>query len=111
MPKSSSIQKWLEASDHNEDQYKQKKAENLQKFLDFVQKTPKQIINENKSLPRKEFKKTYSKHLNSFISHLKKKKLEPNTMREIISAVQDFFRYTNLPLSLGIRGHFNLFLK
>jgi hypothetical protein len=111
MPKNSIIQKWLDTFSSKQKGYKQKKEEHLQQFLDYIQKTPQQIINENKSLTKKEFKKTYSTNFNSFIAYLKNKNLKPILIREITSSVQDFFKYANLPLSLGVRGHFNLFLK
>ena len=111
MSKNNIIQKWLDTMNQKQDEHKQKKEQHLQKFLKFIQKTPQQIINENKTLNKKEFKKTYSKYLNLFIGHLKNKSLEPKLIRKTTDAVQDFFRYTKLPLSLGVRGHFNLFLK
>ena len=110
MPKDNMMQEWLDTVNQKQDEYKQKE-EHLQTFLSFIQKTPQQIINENKTLNKKEFKKTYSNHLNSFIVHLKNKKLEPKMIREITETVQDFFKYAKLPLALGVKGHFNLFLK
>ena len=92
-------------------EYKHKKEEHLQKFLDYIQKTPQQIINENKTLNKEEFKKIYSNNFNSFIIHLKRKKIELKVLRETTDVVQDFFKFSNLPLSLGIKGHLNLLLK
>ncbi len=111
MSKNNFIQKWIGTMNQKQDEYKQKKEQHLQKFLKFIQKTPQKIINESKTLNKKDFKRTYSNHLNSFIAHLKNRNIEPKLIRETTDAVQDFFRYTKLPLSLGIRGHFNLFLK
>jgi hypothetical protein len=93
------------------DEYKNEKEEHLRKFLDYTQKTPQQIINENQTLDKKEFKKIYSNNFNSFIIHLKRKKIKLNVLRETTDEVQDFFIFSNLPLSLGIRGHLNLLLK
>ena len=111
MPKDNMLQEWLDTMNQKQDEYKQKKEQHLQRFLKFIQKTPQQIIKENKTLNKKEFKKTYSNNLNSFIVHLKNKSLEPKLIRETTDVVQDFFKYAKLPLALGVKGHFNLFLK
>ena len=105
------IKKWIDSFDQNQDEYKQKNEEYLQLFLEFSKKTPQQIIDEKEALSKKEFKKTYSNYFNSFIDHLKNKKMEPNLIREITGTVKLFFKYAKLPLNLGVRGHLQLFLK
>lgn len=111
MPKNNTIREWMDTTNHKQDKCKQKKEEHLQEFLSFIQKTPQQIFSEYKTLNKNEFKKTYSNHLNSFIGHLKNKNIEPKIIHETTDAIQDFFRYTKLPLSLGFKGHLSLFLK
>ena len=111
MPQNSFIQKWIETYNQKPNESKIQEEENLKQFLDFIKKTPQQIITESKTLTKKQFKKKYSTHLNSFITNLKNKNLEPNLIREKTNTVQEFFRYARLPLSLGVKGHFNLFLK
>lgn len=105
------IKNWLNSRVQNQDEFKQKKELLLQRFLDFIQKMPQQIIHENKTLDKKEFKKIYSNYFTSFIDHMKNEKVEFKEMRETTDAVQDFFKFANLPLSLGVKGHITLFLK
>ena len=111
MARNNIIHQWLDSLDQKQDEYKQKSEEYLQLFLEFSKKTPQQIIDEKKTLSKKESKKIYSTHFNSFINHLKSENMKPNLIREITRAVQLFFKYANLPLNLGFRGHLQLFLK
>jgi hypothetical protein len=104
------IKKWLDTMIQKNVEYKRKKEQQLQSFLKFTQKTPQQIIHENKTLGKKEFKNIYSNNFNSFIGHMKSQKVDIKELRGTTDAIQDFFKFANLPLSLGVRGHINLFL-
>ena len=105
------IQKWLDHNSKKNKYEKQKSIEHIQLFFQFINKSPKHILNENKVLSNREFKKDHSKHLSSFIAYLKKQNLEPNSIREIVEIIQKFYKFYNLPLSLGFKGHIDLFLK
>jgi len=81
----------------------------FQKFCDFIEKTPEQILEEYESMTDREFKRKYAQYVRGFISHQQRcgfvDGLEGHqlnyavgSIRRMVSIIKSFFKYNDLPL-------------
>lgn len=100
------IDLWLEsvAYSHSGSQNTQEVyRRNFQRFLDFIGKTATDIKSEYDQLADfndfRKFKDRYADYLKAWIGNLRRQDYTNASIRTIVSAVQSFFKYHDLPIS------------
>lgn len=71
---------------------------NLQLFLNFIDKTPEQIMAEYNNSRDRDFKRKYAQHIQNFMSAEFERGMAQNTINTRVGAIKSFFKYNNLPL-------------
>lgn len=71
---------------------------NLQLFLNFIDKTPEQIIAEYDDSRDWDFKRQHARHIKAFISAEFERGMAQNTINTRVAAIKSFFKYNDLPL-------------
>jgi len=92
---------WLSTASYSHSGSKQTRAvyeTQFQKFLDFVEKTPEQIVKEYERSSDRKFKRTYAQYLMALISELQKRDYSPSSISGVANTVRSFFKYNDLPL-------------
>ncbi len=77
---------------------------NFQKFLDFIEKTPEQILTEYEKSTDRRFKRKYAQYAKALIGILQKQGYSPSTVNSVVAAVRSFFKYNDLPLGFVPSG-------
>ena len=101
MSKFSIVENWLSTVGYSHSNSKQTRAmyeANLQKFLDFIEKTPEQVVKEYERTSDRKFKRLYAQYLMSLIRELQRKRYAPSSISCAVNTVRSFFKYSNLPL-------------
>jgi integrase/uncharacterized coiled-coil protein SlyX len=101
MDKFSVLENWLSTVAYSHSGSKQTRAvyvTQFQKFLDFVEKTPEQIVREYERSSDRKFKRTYAQYLMALISELQKRDYSPSSISSMANTVRSFFKYNDLPL-------------
>jgi len=101
MDKFSIVENWLSTVSYSHSDSEQTRAvyvTQFQKFLDFVQKTPEQIVKEYERSSDRKFKRTYAQYLMALIRELQKKNYAPSSVSSVVNTVKSFFKYNDLPL-------------
>ena len=107
MSKFSIVENWLSTvgySHSNSEQTRAMYQVNLQKFLDFIEKTPEQIVKEYERASDRKFKRLYAQYLMSLIRELQKKNYAPSSISSAVNTVRSFFKYNDLPLGFVPSG-------
>jgi len=94
------IETWLNNVAYSHSQSKNTEIsykQGLNKFLNFIGKTPEQILEEYENTTDREFKRKYAKLVRDFIS-LQIKDFAVGSIGTFVSAVRSFFMYNDLPL-------------
>ena len=92
---------WLSTVAYSHSGSKQTRAAyetQFQKFLDFVEKTPEQIVKEYERSSDRKFKRTYAQYLMALIGELQKRDYSPSSISGVANTVRSFFKYNDLPL-------------
>jgi integrase len=92
---------WLNTVAYSHSGSKQTRAAyetQFQKFLDFVEKTPEQIVKEYERSSDRKFKRTYAQYLMALIGELQKRDYSPSSISGMANTVRSFFKYNDLPL-------------
>ena len=76
----------------------------LQKFLNFIGKTPDQIFKEYERYPERKFKLRYAQYIKALIGNLQSQNLAPASITNIADAIKSFFKYSDFPLGFVPRG-------
>ena len=71
----------------------------FQRFLDFAETTPKQIIQDNENMDEKQFKRKYTPLIMSYVTMFKNDGYSPSTQCCALTTIKSFFKYNNLPLN------------
>jgi len=71
---------------------------NLNRFCEFVGKTPEQILEEYEVSTDREFRRKYARYVRALISQLMNKGYSPSTVVNSATTVKSFFKYNDLPL-------------
>ena len=71
---------------------------NLQRFCNFIGKTPEQIMIEYDGSTDRDFKAKYAQYIKAFMSAELEKGMAQNTINTRLAAVKSFFKYNDLPL-------------
>ncbi len=71
---------------------------NLQRFCNFISKTPEQIMTEYDDSTDRDFKRQYARYIKGFMSEELEKGMAQNTINTRLAAVKSFFKYNDLPL-------------
>lgn len=101
MDKFSIMENWLSTvaySHSNSEQTRAVYTVQFQKFLDFVQKTPEQIVKEYERSSDRKFKRIYAQYLMAIIRELQGRRYAPSSVNSVINVVRSFFKYNDLPL-------------
>ena len=70
----------------------------FQQFSKFIGKTGNQIIEEHETSTDREFKRKYSRFIQTYISYQNKKGIAPSTISSRRGAIKSFFKYNSLSL-------------
>lgn len=96
------VESWIDSvayshseSKSTEDVYKR----SLERFCQFIGKTPKQILEEYEKTDDKHFRRKYAQYLKALISKRKREGYAVNSIRNEVQAVRSFFKYSDLPLA------------
>jgi integrase len=73
-------------------------AVQLQKLLDFIHKTPNQIMADFEKMSERKFRLVYAQYLKSLIGDLQQKGYAPSSVTGTINTIRSFFKYSDLPL-------------
>lgn len=95
------IKTWLNnvaASHSNSNRTRVDYKNNLQLFLNFIDKTPEEIMAEYDNSTDRDFKRHYAQHIQAFISAELERGMAQNTINTRVAAIKSFFKYNNLPL-------------
>lgn len=76
----------------------------LQKFMDFIQKTPEQVLAEYEASEDRNFKRLYAQYMLALLSEMQRKGYAPASISATLNAVRSFFKYNNLPLGFVPSG-------
>ena len=101
MDKFSVMENWLSTVAYSHSNSKQTRAAyttQFQKFLDFVEKTPEQVVKEYERSSDRKFKRIYAQYLMALIRELQALKYAPSSVNSVINVVRSFFKYNDLPL-------------
>lgn len=101
MEKFNVVDHWLNAvcySHSNSRQTRDVYRFSLQKFMDFVQKTPEQVLAEYEASEDRNFKRLYARHMLALLSEMQRKGYAPASISATLNAVRSFFKYNDLPL-------------
>jgi integrase len=101
MSKFNIVENWLSTVGYSHSNSVQTRAMyqvNLQKFLDFTEKTPEQIVKQYERTSDRKFKRLYAQYLMSLIRELQKKGYSPSTISSTVNTIRSFFKYNDLPL-------------
>ena len=71
---------------------------NLANFCLFIDKTPKQILEDYENMRDRDFRRKYAQYVRALISEEVKKGYAPNTITLHIASIKSFFKYNDLPL-------------
>jgi len=94
------VQNWIDnvAYSHSKSEGTEYKYRyNFGIFCDFIEKTPKQILEEYERMTDREFRRKYALYVRAFISHLAQK-YAVGTVTFIVASIKSFFKYNDLPL-------------
>ena len=94
------IETWLNNVAYSHSQSKNTEIsykQGLNKFLNFIEKTPEQILEEYENTTDREFKRKYAKLVRDFIS-VQIKDFAVGSIGTFVSTVRSFFMYNDLPL-------------
>ena len=69
----------------------------LNRFCDFIEKTPQQILEEYEGMTDREFRRKYARYVRVLISYLTKD-YSVGTVKVIVATIKSFFKYSDLPL-------------
>jgi len=101
MAKFDVVQAWIDnvayshsRSENTEREYKH----NLNRFCEFISKTPEQILQEYEGMTDREFRRKYARYVRALISHLMNQGYSPSTVVNSATTVKSFFKYNDLPL-------------
>lgn len=95
------VETWLSNVAYSHSQSKSTEIsyrQGLSKFLNFIEKTPEQILEDYKNTTDREFKRKYARLVRAFISVQMKGKFAIGSIGTFVSAVRSFFMYNDLPL-------------
>lgn len=70
----------------------------LKTFVNFIAKTPEQILEEYENLDYRKFQRKYAQYLRALIAKKTNEGFAPNTVYSLVTAVKSFFKYNDLPL-------------
>lgn len=101
MAKFDVVQAWLDnvAYSHSKSVNTEREYRfNLNRFCEFVGKTPEQILEEYEASTDREFRRKYARYVRALISQLMNKGYSPSTVVNSATTVKSFFKYNDLPL-------------
>ena len=107
MDKFNVVDHWLNAvaySHSNSRQTRDVYRVSLQKFMDFVQKTPEQVLAEYEASEDRDFKRLYAQCMLALLSEMQRKGYAPASISSTLNAVRSFFKYNDLPLGFVPSG-------
>jgi len=107
MDKFNVVDHWLNAvgySHSNSRQTRDVYRVSLQKFMDFIQKTPEQVLAEYETSEDRNFKRLYAQCMLSLLSEMQRKGYAPASISATLNAVRSFFKYNDLPLGFVPSG-------
>ena len=95
------VETWLSAVGYSHSNSKQTSTmykSNLQKFLDFIEETPEQILEEYENSTDRRFKRKYAQCVKALISSMQRHGYSPSTVNAVVNTIRSFFKYSDLPL-------------
>jgi integrase len=107
MDKFNVVDHWLNAvgySHSNSPQTRILYRISLQKFMDFIQKTPEQVMAEYEASEDRNFKRLYAQYMMALLSEMQRKGYAPASISGTLGAVRSFFKYNDLPLGFVPSG-------
>jgi site-specific recombinase XerD/chaperonin cofactor prefoldin len=101
MKKIDLIQIWIDAvaqshSDSKGTAYNYRRF--MEKFCNFIKKSPEDIQQDFKKMNQKEFRQYYGQLVMLLVSELRRKELAPNSINAHIVAIKSFFKYHSFDL-------------
>ena len=101
MKKFDVVQAWIDnvayshsKSEHTEFEYKYW----LEKFCNFIDATPQQILEEYEATNDRQFRRKYAQYVRAFISKQVRSGYAPGSVRIMVSVIKSFFKYNDLLL-------------
>jgi integrase len=107
MDKFNVVDHWLNAvgySHSNSRQTRDVYRVSLQKFMDFIQKTPEQVLAEYEASEDRNFKRLYAQYMLALLSEMQRKGYAPASISATLNAIRSFFKYNDLPLGFVPSG-------
>jgi len=107
MDKFNVVDHWLNAvgySHSNSRQTRDVYRVSLQKFMDFIQKTPEQVLAEYEASEDRNFKRLYAQYMLALLSEMQRKGYAPASISATLNTVRSFFKYNDLPLGFVPSG-------
>lgn len=107
MDKFDVVDHWLNAVSYSHSNSRQTRdvyRVSLQKFMDFIQKTPEQILAEYEASEDRNFKRLYAQYMLALLSEMQRKGYAPGSISATLNAVRSFFKYNDLPLGFVPSG-------
>jgi len=95
------VQSWLDnvAYSHSKSVHTQTEyRHNINRFCQFIKKTPEQILKEYDAASDREFKRTYAMYVRGLIGSLLQQGFTTSSIKVVVAAIQSFFKYNDLPL-------------
>lgn len=107
MDKFDVVDHWLNAVSYSHSNSRQTRdvyRVSLQKFMDFIQKTPEQVLAEYEASEDRDFKRVYAQCMLALLSEMQRKGYAPASISSTLNAVRSFFKYNDLPLGFVPSG-------